>query len=121
MKPASANLLNAFILIAAGFYGYAMVPKADGAFQLEALIPAGFGVLLLILYTTMAAGNRVVSHIAVMITLVLLIAAIWKFAGSAEWNPRKYIILIIIISNAIAMLFFILSFINARKNKIPTG
>lgn len=119
MKPASATLLNSLILIAAGFYGYAMVPKSDGAFQPEALIPAGFGVLFLILYTSMAAGNRIISHIVVLFTFGLLIAAIWKFGASPEWDSRKYIILAILISNAITMLIFIMSFISARKNKIP--
>jgi len=47
MKAATANILNAIVLIAAGLYGYFGIAASDGTHSLTALIPAAFGILFL--------------------------------------------------------------------------
>lgn len=115
MKPTTANLLNALVLIAAGLYGYYGVAAADGTHSPTALIPAAFGVLFLILNMFWAKNAKVISHIVVVLTLVLLIMCISRFVKVEDWNDKKYIFLACILSNALALIVFIKSFIAARR------
>lgn len=115
MKAAGANLLNAFVLIGAGLYGYFGITASDGTHSLTALIPAAFGLLFLLLHKGVANGNKVVAHVVVLLTLVLLIMCIMRFIKVEEWGAKKYIFLACIISNSIALIAFIKSFIDARK------
>jgi len=117
MKAATANLLNAVILIAAGLYGYFLVPATTGTQSPTALIPAAFGILFLLLHKGVASANKVVAHIVVILTLVLLGMCIWRLTLVPVWDAKKYIFLICIISNAIALVAFIGSFVAARKNR----
>lgn len=117
MKAASANLLNAIVLIAAGLYGYFGIAAADGSHSLTALIPAAFGLLFLVLQKGVASANKIISHVVVVLTLVLLVMCIMRFVKVEDWNAKKYIFLACIISNAIALIAFIGSFIAARRNK----
>jgi hypothetical protein len=121
MKAAGANLFNALILIAAGLYGYFGVAASDGSHSLTALIPAAFGLLFLVMHKGVASGNRTIAHIVVLLTLVLLIMCIMRFVKVEEWGPKKYVFLACIISNFIALIAFIMSFINARKTRVKTS
>ncbi len=121
MKAASANILNAMVLIAAGIIGYFLIPAEHGPQSPTALIPAVFGVLFLVLHKGIASGNKVISHIVVVLTLLLLIMCIWRFMITSDWNAKKYIFLACIISNAVALIAFIKSFIEARKNRQLNG
>lgn len=115
MKPTTANALNALVLIIAGLYGYFGVAASDGHHSPTALIPAAFGVLFLIFNLFWAKAAKVVSHIVVLLTLVLLIMCIMRFVKVDEWNAKKYIFAACIASNALALIVFIRSFIAARK------
>ena len=117
MKAATANLFNALVLIAAGVYGYFCITGADGNRSLTALIPAAFGVLFLILHKGVASANKVIAHIVVVLVLVLLVMCIMRFLKVDDWNEKKYVFLACIISNAIALIAFIGSFISAIKNR----
>jgi len=115
MKPVTINALNALVLIAAGLYGYFGVAAADGHHSPTALIPAAFGLLFIILGLFWAKAPKVVSHIVVVLTLVLLVMCIMRFVKVDGWNEKKYIFLACILSNAIALIVFIKSFIDARR------
>lgn len=117
MQPTTANALNALILIAAGLYGYFGVTAADGTHSFTALIPAAFGLLFLIFNMFWAKNAKVISHIVVVLTLVLLIMCISRFVKVPEWNAKKYIFAVCTVSNALALIIFIRSFIAARVNK----
>lgn len=117
MKAASANLLNALVLITAGVYGYFFIKGANGEQSLTALIPAAFGLLFLLLHKGVASANKIIAHIVVVLTLALLVMCTMRFMKVEEWNEKKYIFLACIISNAIALLAFIGSFIAARRNR----
>lgn len=120
MKASTANLFNAIVLVAAGIYGYFFVKSADGIQSPTALIPAAFGVVFLIFQGGVARHHKVISHIVVVLTLALLVMCTVMFIkkgpdGMIEWNSKKYIFLACIISNFIALVAFIGSFIAARK------
>ena len=122
MKAASANLLNAIVLIAAGLYGYFLILTPENTHAPTALIPAAFGILFLILQKGVATSNKIVSHVVVVLTLVLLIICAMRFIKIEEWGAKKYLFLACILSNAVALVAFIGSFIEARKNrKISNG
>lgn len=118
MKAAGANLLNALVLIGAGLYGYFGITTGDETRSLTALIPAAFGLLFLVMHKGVARGNKAIAHIVVVLTLILLIMCIWRFTKLPEWTTAKYIFVVCIISNAIALIAFIGSFIAARKSRV---
>lgn len=115
MKAASANVLNAIVLLAAGLYGYFAILTPEGTHAPTALIPAAFGLLFLILQKGVANSNKIVSHVVVALTFLLLIICISRFIKVSDWGPKKYLFLACIVSNIIAMGAFINSFIAAKK------
>ena len=122
MKAATANILNAIVLIAAGLYGYFGIAASDGTHSLTALIPAAFGVIFLAMQKGVANHNKIISHVVVVLTLLLLVMCIMRFVKVQDWVDKKYVFLACVISNAVALIAFIGSFIEARKNrKITNG
>jgi hypothetical protein len=117
MKAAQANLLNAIILLAAGLYGYIMILTPEGTHAITALIPAAFGLLFLVLQKGVATENKIIAHVVVVLTLVLLIICIMRFLKIEDWGAKKYLFLACIVSNVVALVAFIGSFIAARKNR----
>ena len=117
MKAATANILNAIVLIAAGLYGYFGIAASDGTHSLTALIPAAFGILFLAMQKGVANHNKIISHVVVVLTLLLLVMCIMRFVKVQDWVDKKYVFLACVISNAVALIAFIGSFIEARKNR----
>lgn len=117
MKPITVNLINGLVLIAAGLYGYFGITGNNGTASLTALIPTAFGVLLIILGLFWNKAPKVVSHIAVVLTLILLIMVINRFLKVDIWEAKKYIFLLCTVSNAMALFVFIRSFVVARIKK----
>lgn len=118
MKAPIANLINAFVLIAAGLYGYFGITAADGTNSLTALIPAAFGLVFLLMHKGLVNHNKVIAHLIVVLTLALLIMCFIRFNMIEEWDAKKYIFLACIISNLIALVAFIFSFVAARKARM---
>ena len=117
MKPSTVNLINGLILIIAGLYGYFGITGSTGTASVTALIPTIFGVLLVVLSLFWSKAPKVISHIAIVLTLLLFIMIFNRFMKVESWNETKYIFLICIISNALAMIVFIRSFVIARIKK----
>jgi exosortase/archaeosortase len=117
MKAAQANLLNAIILLAVGLYGYFIVLTPEKTHAITALIPAAFGLLFLVFQKGVATENKVIAHMVVVLTLLLLIICIMRFLKIELWEAKKYLFLICILSNSVALLAFVGSFIAARKNR----
>ena len=117
MKAPQANLLNAIVLVAAGVIGYFFIIPEGGVKAPTALIPAAFGLLFLVLHKGVATSNKIVAHIVVVLTALLLFICASRFFKIEDWGPKKYIFLACIVSNVLALIAFIGSFIDARKNK----
>jgi hypothetical protein len=112
MKPYSISLVNAIVLILMGTWGYI----DSDIHSKTALIPVISGLVLLILTPWFKNGNRVVAHIAVILTLVILIALYKPLTGSIGRHNSfaTFRVSIMIISSLLAMVVFIKSFIDAR-------
>ena len=113
MNAGNANLLNAVTMIIMSIWGY----KAGGS--PTALIPLGFGAILLYFTSSIRAENKTVSHIAVVLTLLALIALCAKPLPAAieRGGPGMYRIIAMVVTGIIAMIAFIRSFIEAKKNR----
>lgn len=112
MNPGNANLLNAITLIGLGAWGY----QASGSNT--ALIPVIFGVILLVLTNSIRNHNKAVAHVAVILTLIILLALIgMRLPKSLDaGGAGLYRVIAMIITGIIAMVAFIKSFIDARRS-----
>tara|TARA_B100000900_G_C20458302_1_gene666097 strand:- start:652 stop:993 length:342 start_codon:yes stop_codon:yes gene_type:complete len=113
MNATLANLINSFTLIIIGFWGYLdfLSPTA--------LIPVSIGVILLACYRGIKNQNKIISHVAVLLTLLILIALVgMRLPKSMDKGGIGLLrVMIMIVTSTFSMIFFIRSFIAARKNK----
>ena len=111
MKPHVANLLNAVVLIAIGLWGY-FETSSNTAF-----IPVGFGVALLACHGGVKSENKVIAHIAVVLTLLILLAMLGMRLPKALDSGGIALVraIVPIITGVLAMVAFIGSFRAARK------
>jgi len=110
MNAASASLSNGMILIAMGVWG-----AYDTNWAPTAFIPVVFGVILLALNGGVRKQNKVIAHIAVALTLLVLIALFKPLMGAIEkGGPAVFRIGLMQVSCVFAMIFFIKSFRDAR-------
>ena len=114
MNAHTASAINAFSLIALGGWGY-----FDGR-SVTALIPVFFGVILLVLNQGIKNENKVVAHIAVLLTLLIFVALIKPFMGAMDDGRTTAMIRVglMILTSLFAMVFFIKSFRDARKARV---
>jgi len=113
MKAHVANLLNAVVLIAMGLWGYfGSVDPSPTAF-----IPVGAGAILLALTNGVKTENKVIAHIAVLLTFLLILALAMPFKGSIERGDTMGMVRtgLMILTGILAMIAFIGSFKAARK------
>ena len=109
------NLVNSIALISMSAWGY----MDTNSFT--ALIPAAFGVVLLIL-GTMLTNEKLVklsAHLVVLFTLLILLALVIQvLPGVLDRGGIGLIRVILMISTSfIAMIVFIKSFIDNRKSR----
>ena len=109
------NLINSIVLISMSAWGFADTNS------FTALIPAFFGIILLLL-GTMLTNEKLVklsAHLVVLFTLLILLALIIQVLPSVVERGGIGLIRVIfmILSSAIAMIFFIKSFIDNRKSR----
>lgn len=113
MKPFQANLLNAFILIIMGMWGYwgSDTPSST------ALIPVAFGILFIIVTPPFKNENKVVAHVVVLLTFLLILSLFMPLSGAIKRGDGLAIFRVglMIAASVLAMVFFIKSFIDARK------
>ena len=112
MKSSKANLLNSIVLILLGLWGY------FDTNAITALIPVIFGVVLFLCNNGVKKENKVVAHVAVFLTLLILIALVGMRLPKSLENPGVglYRVLAMITTSALAMISFIQSFIKNRQN-----
>ncbi|MEM9258731.1 MAG: hypothetical protein AAGA62_03730 [Bacteroidota bacterium] len=115
MTPATASLINALLLLGLGAYGYfsSDTPSAT------ALIPAVVGLVLLLCNPGIKSGNKVIAHVAVLLTLLMVFGLIKPLMGAMERSDTAAVtrVSIMLLSTIIAMVFFVRNFINNRKSK----
>lgn len=111
MNAAVASLANAMVLIVIGLWGAYATGWAPTSF-----IPVAFGVILLLLNGGVRKENKVIAHVAVLLTLLVLVALFMPLMGALERGGAAPIRIIIMqLSSLVAMIAFIKSFRDARK------
>lgn len=113
MNATKANLLNSVVLIAVGGWGYF---DGDGK-SITALIPVIFGIVLILCYNGIKKQNKVIAHIAVLVTFICLIGLFMPLNGAIERGNGIAVgrVSAMIVSSLTALIFFIKSFIENRK------
>ena len=86
---------------------------------MTALIPAFFGIALILCYPGIKSHNKVIAHIAVVLTLVLLVALFMPLKGALGRGDSLAVtrVCLMILTTVIAMIFFVKSFIDARRSR----
>ena len=110
MNAHNASLVNAILLITMGGWGYFESGSPTS------LIPVVIGVLLVLLNKGIKTHNKVVAHIAVLVTLLgfALVMPLMRAIEDGR-NEASLRILIMLSSTVYSMIFFIKSFIDARR------
>lgn len=115
MKAHTASLINAVLLIGLSLWGY----FSSDTPSTTALIPAFVGVALLALNGGVKKENKVIAHIAVLLTLLILFGLVKPLMGAMDRGDNMAIgrVAVMMISTVVAMVYFVKSFIDARKNR----
>ncbi len=111
MKAHIANLINGLALAGLGTWG------ALGAASPTAWIPVAFGVILLLCTPGVKSENKIIAHVAVLLTLLVLLSLGMPLKGSISRGDTMAIVRvgIMIVTGILAMVAFIGSFRAARK------
>lgn len=115
MKAHSANLINSISLVMIGFWDYAAVRGLASS----NLIPVAAGVILLFLYAGLKREDKIIAHIAVAITLLVVLSLIKPLIDALKGGNIALLIrnLILILTGLLAQAYFVKSFIDARRNR----
>ena len=113
MKADTASLINALTLIGMSAWAY----FASATPSMTALIPAGFGIALLLCLPGVKAENKVIAHVAVLLTIVVLLALFMPLKRAVGRGDMMAILRVglMMATTAVAIVFFIKSFRDARK------
>ncbi len=84
-----------------------------------ALIPVFAGIVMLSLTKWVMEENKIVAHIVVSLTFIMLIALFKPLLGSISRNDQAAVIRILamMFTCSLAMVFYIKSFIDARRQR----
>ena len=111
MNAFKANTINAAVLMLVGIWGYFATEQSP-----TALIPVGFGVVLMALAGGVKKDNKVLAHIAVVLTLLILLALGKPLMSKISDSDTLGILRVVLMmaSSIFAMVFFMKSFRDAR-------
>tara|TARA_B100001173_G_scaffold82281_1_gene70301 strand:- start:50 stop:394 length:345 start_codon:yes stop_codon:yes gene_type:complete len=114
MKPHKISFVNAITLISFGLWGY-----IDVDYSPTALIPVIFGIIILILNPGLKRENKVVAHIVVLLTFLILGGLVKPLMSTLEIGNTMGItrVSLMMLSTLMALIVFIKSFIANRSKK----
>jgi hypothetical protein len=119
MTVEKMNLINALTLVILGLWGFIDVntPSLETGISWTALIPVFCGVILLLCHKGIKNGSKVIAHIAVVLTLLILIALVGKRLPISIENGGIGLFRVAAMSviSLLAFVSFIRSFIENRK------
>ncbi|MEL6105777.1 MAG: hypothetical protein AAFU85_07070 [Planctomycetota bacterium] len=116
MTPGNVSLLNAVVLVVLGLSGYFFSDKPSPT----AFIPVVFGLILLACNPGVRSHNKVIAHVAVLATLLILFGLAMPLMGAVKRSDGAAIgrVSVMLITTLLAMVVFIRSFIDGRKAKL---
>ncbi|CAI8356733.1 MAG: Uncharacterised protein [Cryomorphaceae bacterium] len=122
MTAQKMNLINALTLISLGLWGYIDVSNYKLATIVSfehwtALITVLFGIILLLCNKGIQNSNKAIAHVAVVLTLLVLIALVGKRLPISidQGGVGLFRVLAMSLCSFIAFIAFIRSFIENRK------
>ncbi|MFQ3332506.1 MAG: hypothetical protein ACI84S_000692 [Thalassomonas sp.] len=122
MTAQKMNLINALTLIVLGLWGYIDVSNFKLATIVSfehwtALITVLFGIILLLCNKGIQNSNKAIAHVAVVLTLLVLIALVGKRLPISieQGGVGLFRVLAMSLCSFIAFIAFIRSFIENRK------
>lgn len=112
MKAHIANLINSLALIVLGLWGF-----YEHSDQPTSFIPVAFGIALLIATKGIKENNKIISHIAVLFTIIIFTALVGMRLPKSldQGGIGLYRVVVMSGTSLVAIVFFIKSFIDARK------
>ena len=119
MKTYQANLLNSLTLILMPLWAYltfeGTAEKPDQS--ITAFIPLFLGVILVLCNRGLKKENKIIAHIAVLVTLIALLGLTMPLkAAIADGRTLSIIrVAVMLLTGSLAMITFVKSFIAARK------
>ena len=123
MKAEKMNLINSLTLVVIGIWGYIDVSNYNFAEIISfehwtALIPVIFGVILLLCTNGIRNSNKLIAHLAVLLTLLIFIALVAVRLPKSIVKGDIGILRVIVMSltSFLAFIAFIRSFIENRRN-----
>ncbi len=113
MKAHTANLINALVLV--GFGLWAWFGSAEPS--KTALIPVGFGVVLVFLHPGVKKEDKIIAHVAVLLTLVIFVALFKPLSGAAGRGDGLAVFRVaaMMATSLLALFFFVKSFVDVRR------
>lgn len=113
MKAHTASLLNAIVLFLCSAWGY----LASDFNSFLGLIPPAIGIGLILCYQGVKKENKVIAHIAVTLTVIMLVALLLQLPSTLSAGDFARIARFIFMefSTAVALTFFVKSFRDARR------
>ena len=122
MTAQKMNLINVFTLISLGLWGYIDVSNYTlytiVSFEhWTALITVLFGIILLLCNKGIQNSNKAIAHVAVVLTLLVLVALVGKRLPISidQGGVGLFRVLAMSLCSFIAFIAFIRSFIENRK------
>ncbi|MEM6365794.1 MAG: hypothetical protein AAF745_15300 [Planctomycetota bacterium] len=115
MNPANVSLLHALVLIGVGLAGYFTSESPS----LTAFIPVVFGAVILACNPGLRKNNKIIAHVAVGLTLVILLSLGMPLKGAisrGETAPIARVTLMLVVT-MFSLVVFIRSFIALRKSR----
>tara|TARA_B110000444_G_scaffold10400_1_gene8901 strand:- start:308 stop:685 length:378 start_codon:yes stop_codon:yes gene_type:complete len=124
MTAQKMNLINALTLILIGLWGYIDVSNYKLATIVSfehwtALITVLFGIILLLCNKGIQNSNKAIAHVAVVLTLLVLVALVGKRLPISidQGGVGLFRVLAMSLCSFIAFIAFIRSFIENRKKE----
>ncbi|MEM6375651.1 MAG: hypothetical protein AAF686_05380 [Pseudomonadota bacterium] len=115
MTAPTANLLNSITLIALSIWGFVEIGMSSGT----ALIPGAAGIMLLVCQKGVKEENKIIAHIAVLVTLLIFLALLVPLSsalGDVYQEPLALLRLVVMMLTCVlAIIAFIRSFKAARR------
>ena len=113
MKPHKISLIHAIALVALGSFG------AMSSESMTAWIPTVFGVLLLACNRGVKNEHKVLAHVAVLLTLLIVIGLMMALPGALDREDMAAAarVATMLGLSVVALATFVKSFMEARKKK----
>jgi hypothetical protein len=119
MTAQKMNLINALTLVIVGLWGFIDVntPSLETGISWTALIPVFFGAVFLLCQKGIKNDSKIIAHIAVVLTLLILIALVGKRLPISIENGGigLFRVALMSLTSLLAFIIFIRSFIENRK------